>query len=239
MQGIILAAGIGSRLRPLTDNRPKCLVDVLNKPILQYQIEAYKKANIKNVIIVSGYLSEKIKEYLVSHPFDNMNLQIIFNKDFSTTNNMYSFWLAKNYIKSEIILLNGDVVFDPAILKELRDSDITNLIASNIGVYKEENMKIKLSNGWVKEISKDIPKSDFFATSIDIYKISTIAKDRLFDIIERRYIQKNDLNKWIEVALQDLFALEYFYPLNIKHKKWIEIDNIQDLEEAKSMFTRI
>lgn len=236
MQGVILAAGVGSRLRPLTDNKPKCLVEVLNKPILQYQIEAYKKAGISEVIIVTGYSSEKIRTYLESHRFNNMSIQLIDNIDFRTTNNMYSFWLTRDYIKRECVLLNGDVVFDPMILKELRESSVSNLIASDIGVYKEENMKIKVSNGVIKEISKTIPKSDFFATTLDTYKISNIAKNRLFDIIRMKYIQKNDLNQWMEVALQDLFEFEKFYPIDIKQKNWVEIDNIQDLEDAKSMF---
>ena len=236
MQGVILAAGVGSRLGPLTDNKPKCLVEVLNKPILQYQIEAYKKADISDVIIVTGYLSEKIRNYLESHRFNNISTQLIDNKDFRTTNNMYSFWLTKDYINGECILLNGDVVFDPEILKELRDSSISNLIASDIGVYKEENMKIKISNGVIKEISKTIPKSDFFATTLDTYKISNIAKNRLFDIIEMKYIQKNDLNQWIEVALQDLFEFEKFYPIDIKHKNWVEIDCVQDLQEAELLY---
>ena len=94
MIGIILAAGIGSRLRPITDTLPKCLVNVQGIPILQYQLDAFKNAGIRKLVVATGYLSNKVKDYLEKE-LHNFDLSIIENKKFLTTNNMYSLWLTK------------------------------------------------------------------------------------------------------------------------------------------------
>jgi choline kinase len=232
MQGVILAAGIGSRLRPLTNENPKCLIEVLNKPILEYQLNSYKNANVKDVIVVVGYLYEKIEEYFEANEYPSMNIQLIQNRRFECTNNMYSLWIAKDFIDNEFILSNGDVIFDPLILSMMFEYPVGNLVACDTTSFREENMKIKLSQNQICKIRKDISQNESFATTIDIYKIGSNAKMKLFDIIYNNYIQKEDFNQWTEVALQDLFQVVPFYPFDIGGRKWIEIDTFQDLEEA-------
>src|SRR5690606_4320311 len=114
MKAVILAEGIGSRLRPITLTKPKCLVRAAGRPILDYQIQAYIAAGIKKIIIVAGYQSRAVHDYC-KHIKD-AEITIIENPDYETTNNMYSLYLAKEYVENQaFVLSNGDVAFDPQI----------------------------------------------------------------------------------------------------------------------------
>ncbi|EPJ2546225.1 sugar phosphate nucleotidyltransferase, partial [Escherichia albertii] len=88
MNGVILAAGVGSRLRPITSNKPKCLVKVAGIPILEYQLNAYRQAGINNIYIIVGYEGEKIRNYCKY--IKDLNITIVENDEYETTNNMYS-----------------------------------------------------------------------------------------------------------------------------------------------------
>ncbi len=236
MIGIILAAGVGSRLRPLTHNIPKCLIKVSGKEILKYQIEAYSKSNIKNLIIVSGYLHEEIESFIKIENFENIKIEILHNNIFEITNNMYSLWLALHYVEGGFIFSNGDVIFDPSILNSLMISKEDNLIAVDVGENRPENMKVTIKDGYIDSINKNISEKESFGTSIDIYKIGPKSKSILFDLITRKYIENNIIDQWTEVALQDLLSIVKVLPLDIMHKKWMEIDTFADLEAAQYLF---
>ena len=111
MKAVILAAGVGSRLRPFTEIIPKCMIEVNNVKIIEKQISNLVRNNIKleDIVVVVGYKKEKIEKYL-NEVYKGIN--IIFNKDYEKTNNMYSLNLVKNFVKDEeFILMNADVYF--------------------------------------------------------------------------------------------------------------------------------
>src|SRR5580698_3260661 len=108
MKAVILAAGIASRLRPLTDNTPKCLLKVGDKIILELTIDNIIANNIDDVIIVTGYLEEQIKNF-VSVKYPHLNVAYIYNDIYSSTNNIYSLWLAKDsLLGDEMLLMDSD-----------------------------------------------------------------------------------------------------------------------------------
>ena len=235
MKAIILAAGFGSRLRPITDEIPKCMVEVNNVKIIEKQISNLLHNNIKleDIIIVTGYKSEKIEKYL-HEVYKGVN--IIINKDYDKTNNMYSLYLTKDYIKDEsFILMNADVYYEEEIIKELLASKCDNAIVCDDGEYIEESMKITKNNNIINHISKKITKEEAYGVSIDVYKISKLAGQKLFNIIDHIINVEKDLNSWTEVALDMLLKEEDFYSLDMKYK-WVEIDNFDDLKHAEAIF---
>ena len=118
MNAIILAAGFGIRLKSITMNKPKCLVRVCGKPILEYQIEAYQEAGIKNITIVTGYKNQTIS-FIRKKRFKNISLVV--NTDFDKTNNMYSLSLCSQTLlnSKRTFISNADVVFDKSIIRRL------------------------------------------------------------------------------------------------------------------------
>ncbi len=237
MKAVILAAGIGSRLRPMTNDMPKSMVQVAGIPIIRHQVNAYKRSGVTEIIIVIGYCGDKI----VSHFLHEKDVQIIFvkNIDYENTNNMYSLYLSRHEIAgSAFYLSNADVVFEASIL------DIYTGIESCIFVdktqYNVESMKVVTDGeNRIQTIAKTIDESTYSALSIDVYKFDVedgyILLSHVTDIIEKG----SNLTNWTEVALKELFEEKRFNPLaiDIHDKKWVEIDNYDDLTIADKKFS--
>ena len=243
MKAIILAAGVGSRLTPITQFKPKSMVKVNNKPILQYQIDAYINAGVEesNIYIVTGYMEEFIHSYIREfYPKSH----IISNKDFRDTNNMYSLYLSLKYLESKndlqgtFLISNADCIYSKQLMQQFISCHYPNAIAVDLGIYNKESMKIECSqNNYIIDISKNIPSSKSNAISTDLYKYDQNSISELFSIIKDFIEVKKELNHWTELSFPILFKkinVDYF---DIKKEKWIEIDNFQDLAVADKLFS--
>lgn len=240
MIGLILAAGVGSRLRPMTNTKPKCLVRTAGKAILQYQLDAYKKAGITDIYIVVGYEGEAIRQYC-KHIKD-MNITIIENNDYETTNNMYSLYLLKDIAKGRpFILNNADLSVDVDIVKALLDFPNANAVAVDTSLFNDESMKVVVKDDLIVDISKKITQEQSYACSIDFYKFSAESSTTFFSEIIRIIEGENNLKDWTEVAMQRLFQSGrlQFKPCDISGKDWVEIDNYEDLALSDRKFSRI
>jgi len=243
MQLVILSAGIGSRLKPITDVKPKCLVEVANKPILGHQIDLFiNNENIEEILIVIGYKPDMVRSFIKNNYGGSQKITCIENKDFSTTNNMYSLFLTKNYVKGKFLLINGDVILDSGIVNDFLPYSYEDSIAVDVGNYFEESMKVVEEDGFLVDISKTISKEDSLGCSIDFYKFSEHGTEVLFAKIENIILKRKQLTLWSEVALKEILnqRILKFKPFDIEGKYWFEIDDHEDLKKAeKTMSTEI
>jgi len=234
MKALILAAGMGTRLRPLTDKIPKCLVPVNGVPIIAKQIENLIDNGIREIYIVSGYKSDILESVLKgSYPFVN----IVLNANYGETNNMYSAYLTRDVLYgNEFILMNGDVFFDESVISELLKPMYLNSIVVEKGVYNDESMKVRVDNtNRIVEISKKIPEILAYGVSIDVYKFSAEASKSFFERIREIVEVHGKLNEWTEVALNEILSKVKFEPCPLKGR-WVEIDNYEDLKFAEEIF---
>ena len=239
--GVILAAGVGSRLRPITNSIPKPLVTIAGRPIIDYQFEAYRKAGISELVVVVGYEGSKIRDYC-KHIKD-LNITIIDNTDYENTNNMYSFYLAKEIIGNRpFILNNGDVALEAQILSKLLTETEESSIAVDTSEFNDESMKIAIdSNGYVCDISKTLTEEFSAGCSIDFYKFNSKDGLKLIRHVEHIIEVNKNLKDWTEVALREVTASKdiRLSPIDISGRSWCEIDNHQDLAHADRMFANI
>lgn len=236
MKAVILAAGLGTRLRPITDSVPKCMVPVNGTPIIDKQINNLIENGISesDIIIIGGYLEDVLKSHLqTKYP----RINFISNPRFNETNNMYSLYLAKEFVEGkEFLLMNADVYFDSDIIKGLLKAP-GSAIACDQSQYLEESMKITVdASGAITHISKKISEADHFAVSIDVYKISPEASRELFKTIRQTIIEEKNENSWTEVALDSIFETQQFRPYVIDGR-WFEIDTLEDLKRAEDIFS--
>lgn len=238
MQLVILSAGIGSRLKPLTDNVPKCLVEVKGKPILQHQIDLFlNNQKISQIIIVIGYKPNIVRKFIQEIYNNNSKILIIENEDFLSTNNMYSLFLTRDHIQGKFLLINGDVILDARIIDGFLLFSHQDAIAVDVGQYNEESMKVIEKEGLLVDIAKTIQKEKALGCSIDFYKFSEKGAKIFFNKIEDFIISRKKTKLWTELAIQELLnsATLKMKAFDIQGKFWYEIDTFEDLKNAEHL----
>ena len=234
MKAVILAAGQGTRIRAVHGQRPKCLIQVDDKTILDHQIEALSMVGIDQIAIVVGYEKQQIIRHVRSR-FDrcSLNIHFIENPAFAETNNIYSLWLARDWLRGDsFVCLNADVVLKPDILDSaLRaDAPISMIVDHS---WRDETMKVIISNGRVIRMSKKISKKEFSATYIGITVFDHAIQGKFFRKI-RNLIGAGRVNEFFNAAVQELadegvqigFTTTAGLP-------WAEIDDPFDLTFAQ------
>ena len=238
MKAVILAAGVASRLRPLTNNTPKCLLKVGDKSILERTIDNLIKNNISEVIVVTGFLREMIEDFLTEN-YPNLSFTFLYNEKYDSTNNIYSLWLAKKEILGyEMLLMDSDIVFDSRIIGQLLSSNYSDCLAlRSTEELSEEEIKCLLNNdGSIKEISKTIDPKEAVGESIGIEKFSKGLVLRLFTILDRKILDENDVNIFYEAAFQDAMdSGAKIFPVDVEDYKCMEIDTAEDFDTADSV----
>ena len=239
MKALILAAGLGTRLAPITNELPKSLVPVNGKPILVKQIENLHENNVTDITIVSGYKADILEKKI--HDIWP-EIKIVESADYANTNNMYSAYLGMkamfpNNIYEPFLMMNADVFYDESVISALLKDSSLNAIVVEMDRYLEESMKVVEINGRIAKISKQISEDEALGTSIDVYKLSAEGGEKLFkhcvDYIENR----KELKLWSEVALNDTLEDVEFYACPLQGR-WLEIDNHDDLAAAEELFAK-
>ncbi|MGA7290376.1 MAG: phosphocholine cytidylyltransferase family protein [Terriglobales bacterium] len=234
MKAVILAAGQGTRIRSVHGEHPKCLIEVDNTTILDHQLEALSMAGIDDVAIVVGYEKEQIIEHVKSRRSSvTQRVSFFENPAFAITNNIYSLWLALDWLRGEsFIVLNADVVFDPEILSAaVRSSAPISMIVDPL--WRDETMKVIIRGDRVIQMSKKIPREEFSGTYIGITVFSKAVQDNFFRrIIE--LISAGQVNEFFNVAVQKLAneGTRVGYT-STDGLVWAEIDDPLDLTFAQ------
>ena len=241
MKAVILAAGIGTRLRPLTNSRPKCLVEVHGKPILQHQLESLAKAGVAECVLVTGYLSDQLRGYF-GREFRGIRLSYVENERYDETNNLYSLWLAIKEIDDDITLLEGDLVFEDVLLEQLLNSPDSNVaVVARYQPFMDGTVILpegRVSKAMVlkKDQGADFDYSRALKT-VNIYKLS--GKDLSHQIIPEltRYVIEGKTDQYYEAVFADLLSRGVFELsiLRTEASQWAEIDTIEDLELAEKL----
>lgn len=237
MKAIILAAGMASRLRPLTENTPKCLLKVGEKCLLQRSIDALASNGIRDFVIVTGYLHEMIESFVAEQYGDNINVKFIHNDVFDSTNNIYSLWLARPEAEGqEILLLDSDLLYDPRIITKVMESDADNVLTLIRHELGEEEMKVVLDheNGTIIEISKTCNPADAAGESLGIEKMGCRYTSALYQELEPMMNEEHLENVFYERAFERLIAKGHTYKvIDVTELFSCELDTVEDFENAK------
>jgi len=236
MKAIILAAGMASRLRPLTLNTPKCLLNVGERPLLQRSMDAIIQSGVKDFVIVTGYLHEMIEDFVTKHYGDTINVKFIHNDVYDSTNNIYSLWLARPEADGEdFLLLDSDLLYDPQIVAKVVNNSNANILTLIKHELGEEEMKVVTDKeGTIKEISKTCNPADAAGESLGIEKIGKDYSTALYRELETMMNKEHLENKFYELAFERLIPQGHTYTvLNVTEFFSCELDTVEDFENAK------
>lgn len=238
MKGVILAAGVSSRLRPLTDLVPKCLLELGGRTILGMTLENLIANGIGDVVIVTGYREDQIRGF-VRDAFPALDVEFVTNDRFETTNNSYSLWLTERAVGGEdIVLLDSDIVFDRRIIGLLAGTGHDNCLAITQGkALGDEEIKVQVApGGAIRRIGKDVPPGDAAGESIGIEKMSGEFLGALYRILERMIIREHNVNLFYEAAFQEaIVAGAVMKAVDVGELQCIEIDTTEDLYAARAV----
>jgi choline kinase len=241
MKAVILAAGQGTRIRSIHGERPKCLIEVDSGTILDYQLEALSMAGINDVAIVVGYEKEQIITHVRNHySRSHQRIHFIENPAFALTNNIYSLWLALEWLRGDsFMVLNADVIFDPEILQSaaLPTAPISMIVDP---CWRDETMKVIISGDRVVQMSKKITRDEFSGTYIGITVFNQAIFDK-FALKMKHLIGSGQVNVFFNVAVQQLADEGIRVGFSSTNDlPWAEIDDPLDLSFAQqSIFPQL
>jgi len=238
-KAVILSAGFGSRIRPLTDNNPKTLLSVGGITILERMLTSIQSCGIDEIVVVVGYQHERIETF-VCNKFPELNVRFVVNNRYGETNTGYSLMLAEEFMAgSSFVKFDGDVVFDEKVLRRLLASAEENCLCIDRNIQLEsEEVKIVLdSDIRIIRVGKDIAPSDAIGESIGIEKISGYIGTLLFAELRAMMRGEENLQEYYEGAYERLIKRGVaFHAVDITGLKWTEIDTRQDFETAERIF---
>lgn len=236
MKAVILAAGMASRLRPLTEHTPKCLLSIGERPLLQRSMDALRQGGINDFVIVTGYLHEQIEQFVAEKYADSISVEFIHNELYDSTNNIYSLWLARKAVDGQnFLLLDSDLLYDPQIIKRVMQCDSDNVLTLIRHELGEEEMKVVCdAQGKIKEISKTCSPADAAGESLGIEKIGASYSTALYKELEQMMNTEHLENKFYELAFERLIPQGHSYKVvDVTEFFSCELDTVEDFNNAK------
>ena len=241
VKAIILSAGQGRRLLPLTENSPKCLLSVADKPVLAWQIDALLAAGIDDIAIVAGFQVGQIEALLQARYAGSGNIKVVFNPFYEVADNLASCWLARSAMESDFLLLNGDTVIEPALLLQVLKSPSAPITLSVDfkESYDADDMKVQLgADGWVKQVSKIVPPDQIDAESIGLIYFREKGAACFSQALEAALRHPAELKSWYLSIIDKLAGQHLVNSCSVSGYRWCEIDFIEDLARAGMLFTQ-
>ena len=236
MIGVILAAGMAKRLRPLTDERPKCLLTVGQRTLLQRTVDGIIAAGISELVVVTGYRAQMIRDFLTSH-YPDLTIHFIDNPDYAHNNNIFSLWLTRPYTEGrDFLLLDSDILFDPQIIPAVLSAGGSALALNRHELGEEEIKVIVDDQNRVVEISKVCSIEQAIGESVGIEKMEADYSAALFRELEQLIEGEGLIDIFYERAFERLIPQGHtFTVVDTTRYFSIELDTVEDFENAKKL----
>ena len=245
MQALMLAAGMGKRLAKYTKDNTKCMVEVANEKLIDHAIRAIKKAGIKRFVIVIGYKGENLKKYILDKYQNELEFVFINNDVYNTTNNIYSFYMAKDELaKDDTVLLESDIIFDDNLIKEMCAMPEKNIVAvakyeswmDGTCVTLNDDLTIKK---FVEKQAMKVDQLDSYYKTVNVYKFNRDFVMGTYIPFLEAYMKIQGLNSYYETSLKYICQLPgmEFKAFLMGDRSWYEIDDAQDLDIANVLFS--
>jgi choline kinase len=236
MIGVILAAGMAKRLRPLTDTKPKCLLEVGGKTLLQRIVDAMADTGITEFVVVTGYRAEQIRDFLTQR-YPDFTIHFLHNADYEHNNNIYSLWMSGQVARGqEFLLMDSDILCDPETVAVVARQE-TSALAVNRHELGEEEMKVVVdADMHITEISKTCRPENALGESVGIEKMLADYSEALFRELDQMIVHEGLIDIFYERAFERLIPKGYtFKVIDTTRFFSFELDTPEDFEQASRL----
>ena len=239
MIGVILAAGMAKRLRPLTDNKPKCLLKVGERTLLERTVDAMRLAGITEFVVVTGYCADQIRDFLTIH-YPLSTIHFLHNADYEHNNNIYSLWMSGQIVRdTEFLLMDSDILCDPAAVVRIAQEP-ESALAVNRHELGDEEMKVVVdSEGHITEISKTCRPEDAMGESVGIEHVTPDYSRALFQVLDQMIEREGLIDIFYERAFERLIPQGHtFRVVDTTCYFSYELDTPEDFDRAQQLIPR-
>lgn len=236
MKAIILSAGQGKRLLPLTAERPKCAVEIQGQSMIEWQIDELLRCGVQDICVVLGYGADKV-EKLLAERYGAGKIRTIFNPFYSVADNLGTCWVAREEMTEDFIILNGDTLFQAPVLKKLLASPPrpVTVTTDRKQSYDSDDMKVILDGERLLRIGKDLPLDQVHAESIGMLLFRGEGPMLFRQTVERVLRDVAGLKRWYLSVIDELARHQPVSTCCIEGLCWGEVDCPEDLPHAEEV----
>ena len=238
MIGVILAAGMAKRLRPLTDTKPKCLLKVGNRTLLERTVRAMQQAGIKEFVVVTGYRGEMIREFLENLDYlDKPTFTFLHNTDYEHNNNIYSLWMAGEVVRGkDFLLMDSDILCDPAAVVAIAQQQEPALALNRHACGEEEIKVIVDADNHITEINKTCNPADAIGESVGIEKMTAEYSEAIYKELDQMIVKEGLIDIFYERAFERLIPQGHtFKVVDTTNYFSYELDTPEDFQRAQEL----
>ena len=236
---VILSAGQGKRLSPLTDDRPKCLIDLSGRSVLHWQLPNLASVGVAEAVVVTGFNADLVAEEIAGLDLGGMAVRTLYNPFYSVTDNLATCWLARHELAGDVLLLNGDTLFEPAVAERLLAAPpaLITLTIDRKAEYDDDDMKVRTDGDRLRAVGKTLELYD--GESIGFTRFSPEGAAMFVRHVELALRRPEGLKRWY-LSVIDQIAREtgQVKVTSIKGLGWAEMDFPADLARNLALTER-
>ena len=251
MIGVILAAGMAKRLRPLTDTKPKCLLEVGGRTLLERTVRAMQQAGITEFVVVTGYRGEQIRGFLETSlssipsstsstsdtSYTSPHFTFLHNSDYEHNNNIYSLWMAGEVVRGrDFLLMDSDILCDPAAVVAIAKQEESALALNRHECGEEEIKVIVDANNRITEINKTCNPKDAIGESVGIERMTAEYSTALYEELDQMITKEGLIDVFYERCFERLIPQGHtFKVVDTTHYFSYELDTPEDFQRAQEL----
>lgn len=239
MKVVILSAGQGSRLLPLTEKRPKCAIEVGGAAVLEWQLRSIARCpGVNEVVVVTGYATDQVEAIVNGFSNDNLEVRSLHNPFFAASDNLGTCWVARHEMQEPFVLINGDTLFEAAILQKLLTTESTAAITLTVdrkAEYDDDDMKVVLDGHRLRQVGKKLNREAVNGESIGMTLFTRTGADVFRAELERSMRFGNGLKRWYLSAIDVIAQKHPVRVCFIDGLSWCEIDTHEDVDNANDI----
>ncbi len=237
MRAIILSAGQGKRLGPLTEDTPKCLLRVRgDEPVLEVQLRALAQCGIEEAVVFVGFGADKVEDFVARRIPNGIQVTTVFNPFYAVSDNLATCWLAREKMQDEFLILNGDTLFEPAALHRLLTSPEAplTLVINEKDAYDDDDMKVSLSDaGRLVAVGKDLDPRIVDGESIGLMLFQREGAERFRKVVEATIRRDDAIKRWYLQVVNEMAQESPVSSVAITGLWWGELDSPEDFAELR------